>query len=201
VTDENSQESITTFQAIADVLDYLRTDWKVTKTSLYRHKNEGKILPQESGAYLKRDVERYAKTWLKKKSTGKKVSEKMDELQREKLERELKLLDLEGRRKELALGKDLEKYIPREQMEIELAARAGVLEAGLKHWVQSRAAEWVRLVEGDSKKVGDLINMMNQDLNEHINSYALSAEHQIIIDAEEEAGLDDGDETEEEIAC
>lgn len=201
MTDENSQESITTFQAIADVLDYLRTDWKVTKTSLYRHKNEGKILPQESGAYLKRDVERYAKTWLKKKSTGKKVSEKMDELQREKLERELKLLDLEGRRKELALGKDLEKYIPREQMEIELAARAGVLEAGLKHWVQSRAAEWVRLVEGDSKKVGDLINMMNQDLNEHINSYALSAEHQIIIDAEEEAGLDDGDETEEEIAC
>ncbi len=173
-------------KTIADVLDYLVVNWKVTKTSLYRHKEQGKLLPQADGTYPQRDVDKYAKTWLKQKSTGKRFSEKMDELQRKKLEQELKNLELEHQRKAFAYAKDEEKYILREQMDIELAARAGILDAGLKHWIQSRAADWIRTVSGDTKKVGELINLMNRDLDEHINSYASTREYQVIIDADEE---------------
>ena len=174
------------FASIADVLDYLKQDWKVTKTSLYRHQREGKFLPQTDGTFLQKDIDKYSKTWLKQKSTGKRVSEKMDELQRKKMERELQNLDLEYERKKFGHEKDLGKYIPKEQMEIELAARAGILDAGLKHWIQSRSADWIRTVDGDTKKVGELINLMNRDLDEHINSYAALTEYQVIIDAEEE---------------
>lgn len=184
----DGQEEDKPLRNIAAVLDYLRAlDWRVTQTSLYRHQKEGKLAPRRDGLYALRDVDKYARTWLKQKSTGKKISEKVEELQRKKLDLELKNLELDNKRKELAYGKDMERYIPKELMEIELAGRAGVLDAGLKHLVQSRAAEWIRTVGGDTKKVGDLIVLMSHDLDEHINSYASSLSYQVVIDAEEDA--------------
>ena len=175
------------FDNVAAVLDYLQAaGWKVTRTSLYRHQSEGKFLPQSDGTYLQKDIDKYAKNWLKQQSTGKRVSTKTDEMQRQKLEWELKNLELDSERKKFQHEKEQGKFIPKEQMEIELAARAGILDAGLKHWIQSRAADWIRTVNGDTKKVGDMINMMNRDLDEHINSYASTKEYEVIIDGEEE---------------
>ena len=186
---------------IADALAYLqKSGWKVTKTSLYRHQKEGKFLPDPDGSYQQKNIDKYAKAWLKQQSTGKRVSEKMDELQRKKLERELQIQDIEYERKKLAHAKDLDKYIPKEQMEVELAGRAGILDAGLKHWVQSRCAEWIRSVDGDMKKVGELINLMNRDLDEHVNSYAAPADYDVIIDGEVEEGTETRDELIEEEA-
>ena len=143
-------------------------------------------MPRSDGLYLLKDVEKYAKTFLKQQSTGKRVNERWDELQRKKLEKELQNLDLDYERKRFNHEKDLGKFIPREQMEIELASRAGILDAGLKHWIQSRAADWIRSVDGDTKKVGDMINMMNRDLDEHINTYAVDRQYDIVIDGAEE---------------
>jgi len=152
---------------ILAVVDYLDAEgWKATKTTVHRHQKEGKLLPGEDGTFQIKDVDKYARTWLKQKSTGKRVSEKMDELQRKKLDLEIQNLELEHKRKEHSYGRDLNRFIPREQMEIELATRAGILDAGLKHMVQARAAEYIRLTGGDTKKVAELIIKMNQDLDE-----------------------------------
>lgn len=176
---------------IAAVLEYLRAaDWRVTKTTLYRHQKEGKIAPRLGGLYALRDVDKYARTWLKQKSTGKKLSEKIEYLQELNLKLDRDLKELKIRREKIATMKEEGLYIPKEFMEIELAGRAGVLDAGLKHWVQSRAAEWIRSVGGDTKKVGDLILVMTRDLDDHINSYASTLSYQIVIDAEEEKILD-----------
>jgi hypothetical protein len=174
------------FETIAAVLEYLETSgWKVTKTSLYRHQGEGKLLPKENGSFRKKDVDKYAKTFLKEQSTGKKVKTLEDALQRKKLEADLRNLDLEHERKKLQHDRELGKYILREKMEIELAARAGILEAGLKHWIQSGAAGWLRLGEGNVKKAGELISAMIRDLDEHINGYAQAREYELVIDGEE----------------
>lgn len=176
------------FSTVADVLGYLKEDgWRVTQPTLYRHQKEGKLFPQRDGSYARKDVDKYARTWLKQKSTGKRISDRTDELQRKKLEVELRNLDLDNKRKERLDAKETGNLVPREQMEIELATRAGILDAGLKHWIQSRAAEWCRLVAGDMKKVGELINLMSRDLDEHINTYASASEYQVVIDAAEEA--------------
>jgi hypothetical protein len=185
-----SRESIS-FDTIADVLDYLvDSGWKVTKTSLYRHQKEGKIQPCPNGTYLQKDVDKYAKAFLRQKSTGRRISERRDELQRRKLELEIETIEIDKKRKLLAYNKDQGQLVPREQMEIELAMRAGVLDAGLKHWVQSNAAAWIRAVSGDMKKVGEFINLMSRDLDEHINRYAASSEFQVVIDADEESEMD-----------
>ncbi len=172
---------------IADVLAYLKAEgWRVTKTSLYRHQKEGKFVPRDNGTYRQNDIDKYARVWLKQQSTGKRISERIDELQRKKLEQELQNLEIENRRKNFNFEKDQGKYVPKEMMEIELATRAGILDAGLKHWIQSHTAEWIRVVNGDMKKIGELINILNRTLDEHINTYASVREYQVIIDAEEE---------------
>jgi hypothetical protein len=171
---------------IANVLLYLKAEgWKATKTSLYRHQSEGKFLPQDDGRYLQKDIDKYAKSWLKEQATGKRVNKKKDDVWTQNKELENRKLLADTIRAEFALAKEQGKYIPKEQMEIELAGRAGILDAGLKHMIQSRAADWIRAVSGDMKKIGELINMMNADWDEHLNSYASVREYEIIIDAEE----------------
>jgi len=198
ITGVGEEEQDKPLPTIAAVLEYLKAeDWRVARPSLYRHRKEGKITPRRDGMFALRDVDKYARTFLKQKSTGKKLRDKLDEVQRKKADQELKNLELDYERKRFLHDRDLGRYIAKELMEIELAGRAGVLDAGLKHWVQSHAAEWIRAAGGDTKKVGDLIVLMNRDLDEHINSYASSLSYQVIIDAEEEA-TGETPETEEE---
>jgi hypothetical protein len=182
---------------ISVVLAYLvNSGWKCTKTSLYRHQQQGKIKPDADGKYSKRIVDKYARTFLKQTATGKRVVEETDDLQRKKLIKENARLDLTIEREQFNLDKDRGLYVPREQMEIELATRAGILVAGLKHWVQSKAADWIAAVGGDNKRVGELINIMNRDVDEHINIYASAKEYEVIIGASE----DQWDETVKQIA-
>lgn len=170
---------------ISVVLAYLvNSGWKCTKTSLYRHQQQGKIKPDADGKYSKRIVDKYARTFLKQTATGKRVTEETDDLQRKKLTKEIARLELAVEREEFALQRERGLYVPREQMEIELATRAGILVSGLKHWVQSKAADWIAAVSGDNKRVGELINIMNRDVDEHINIYAGSKEYEVVIDSE-----------------
>lgn len=177
-----------TFSDISAVLEYLQNSgWKVSRTSLYRDHGNGKLRPRDDGEYHAKDVDRYAKTWLKKKATGKRIREATDELQRKKLELEQENLLLDNLKKKLALDKELGKLIPREQLEIELAAWTGIVEAGLKHWIQSNAAGWIRMMDGDVKKVGELINAMDSDLDELINNYSGDREYEVVFDASADA--------------
>jgi len=195
-----NEDSERPFPTIADILDYLKEDgWRVTKTSLYRHQKEGKFLPQRDGSYARKDIDKYAKSWLKRQSTGQRLRERTDDLQSRKLDQELRIGAIEEKRKQLSLDKEQGMYIPKELMEVELAARAGVLNAGLKHWIQSRAADWIRAGGGDTKHAGELISLMSRDLDEHINSYASALEYEVVIDAEEEEDTDAPAETGEEL--
>ena len=182
---EDSDKPLAT---IADVLDYLKeSGWKVTKTSLYRHQKEGKLLPRSEGTYALKDVEKYARTWLREISTGKRKRDRTDVLQCEVLELEREGRRIANQRQKIALDRELDRYVTKEQMEIELATRAGIIDAGLKHWVKSHAAEWIRFVGGDMNKVGEFIGRIGRELDEHINSYAAATDYDVIIDGMDEA--------------
>jgi len=178
------------FPNLAQILSYLKEEgWNVSKTSLHRHFEQGRFVASD-GMFLRKDIDRYAKTWLKQKSTGKPANEAMSELQRKKAELELDNLILDNKKKKMAVDKEQGLFIPREQLEIELASWTGILEAGLKHWIQSNAAGWIRITDGDTKKVGELINAMNADLDEMINSYSSDREYEVIFDSPSEEETD-----------
>jgi hypothetical protein len=179
----NKEASEKSFPAIADVLDHLRDNgWKVTKTSLYRHAKEGKLIPGSDGSYRIKDVEKYAKTWLKQQSTGKKVNEKTDELMRRKAELEIDQLEIQKKRSQFAYERDLKLFIRLSEVEIEFAAHAGILAAGLTHWIKSHAAGWIRLVCGDMTKLGEFQTQMLREIDVHINGYATTAEFNVVFD-------------------
>ena len=175
------------FFNLAAVLKYLQDQgWKITKPSLYRHHKEGKILPDTDGSFKRSAVIKYAKAFLKLTATGKRQQETTDHLQREKLQEELKNLRLKNERDKFNFEKDQGRYVLKDQLEIELATRAGILIAGLKHWIASNAAAWIDTTGGNTKKTGELINLMNDELDEHINRYAAgNIEYEVIIDADE----------------
>lgn len=201
--EQEQEQSSPTLGKIADVLEYLqKAGWKVTKSSLYRHFQEGKFRPQEDGCFRKKDVDRYATTWLKEIATGKRVDQKISTLQRQKLELELQNLRFENLRKARLNEKETGALVPRSQMELEMAARAGILDAGLKHLVQANAAEWIRIAGGDTNKVGELINHVSRQLDQLLNDYASTREYEVIFDAaEEEAEEQPGEEKEENDGC
>lgn len=179
------------FDNVDEVIEHLAAGGYIAKKStVYRHRKEGKLLPKDTGKFRQKDVERYAKGFLKEASTGQKTQTFTDQLQRKKLEQELKTLELDYERKKFQQDREHGRYIEREKMEIELAVRAGILEAGLKHWVQSRVADWIRASEGDVRKAGELIGTMIRDLDEHINSYAQAREYELVIDGEEDESDD-----------
>ena len=172
-----------TFSNIFTVLNYLQDDgWKISRSGLYKHQKEGKIRPEPDGIYCLKNVRKYAKTWLKRKSTGKKLIEDQENLQRTKLQKEIEKLDEEIKRSRHKREVEEGKYIPRDQFEMELASRAGVLDAGWQHLNQSRAVEWISIVEGNPKKAGELIAALNLAKNEILNQYATTHEFQVIVE-------------------
>lgn len=93
-TDTNLVDAGTVFNTLPDVLTYLElSGWKITRPSLYRHGKQGKLLPEKSGTYSQKKVDRYARTFLKQCATGKKIKENTDDLQRNILKQTIRLND------------------------------------------------------------------------------------------------------------
>lgn len=172
---------------ISVVLAYLvNSGWKCTKTSLYRHQQQGKIKPDADGKYSKRIVDKYARTFLKQTATGKRVVEESDDLQRKKLIKENARLDLIIEREQFNLDKDRGLYVPREQMDMEFSGLVGRFNADEKHQHQSHAGDIVNIVHGDPKYTGELINYLNNLTDERSNRFAKLNEIEIEFECKEQ---------------
>lgn len=186
------------FDNLHAVLKYLKdSGWQASRQSIYRHHDQGKILPSADGKYTLRAVEKYAKTFLKQISTGKRVQKNTDDLQRQKLEQELKNLKLKNEREKFNFEKDLGLYVPRSQMDIEVASYIAVLVSGYKNLITSRAADWIAIVGGDHKKTGELITQAINDVDELTTAIARASEYVTVIEAASEAGTPEEHETAE----
>ena len=168
-------------QVAAHLLDQ---GWQVSQSTVYKHGREGRIRPTADGTYPLRDVERYATVHLVRKETAEKAGSTA--LQDEKTQAEvdrLKEQALHARIKRLALEG---KYLPREQVELELAGRAATLAAGLSFFAQARAGEIVELVGGDPARTGDLVRELTAAFDELLNEYATTKGFEVSFGGGEE---------------
>ena len=119
------------------------------------------------------DVENYAYTFLKRRATGRTVDdEKSDDLQKRKAHLEVEKLEIDVARAKHKQEVEEGKYIPRAQLEIEFASRAAILDAGLSHFFQSEAGNWVDLVGGDQTKLPALVKLLVDKKDDFLNQYA-----------------------------
>lgn len=77
-----------TFPNPKKIAEYLKTaGYKVNPSTVYKHRDEGRIPAQKDGTFRVEDVDRYAAMHLKRLD-GSNASEGMDRLQRDKFEPE-----------------------------------------------------------------------------------------------------------------
>jgi len=147
------------FDNLKEVIAYLDAEgWKIGKSTAYDHKDEGKIRPGADGKYTLTTVQEYARQHLQRKDGSN--SEETGSLQERKLLEEIRRISSDAALREMKLRERQGELMPREHVEVELAARASDLKTHLDASARSSAGRIIKLVGGDPQKAPDLISFM-----------------------------------------
>ncbi|MFA7346889.1 MAG: hypothetical protein WCZ86_03920 [Desulfurivibrionaceae bacterium] len=184
---ENKPSAAETFATQQEVLAYLVKSggYKIGKSALSNHVRERR-LTKKKGVFSRKDVDSYA-LHLQSAATGQaEADKKTTELQNRKLTAEI------CRTEEQALKAKIErealegKYILRANLELELASRAVVFDAGLRAMIQGQVPAWIELVEGDQAKTPDMIEAMIVSVGRLLSDYASTSRFQVVFKGEED---------------
>lgn len=151
---------------------------KVKKTKLFQDIKKGLLKKQPDGSFRKKDADRYLAS-LPMAGTGDLVAERASDRQRRKEEQEIRRITNAANREEFDLEVKKGKFIPREQVHLELAARAVTLATGLKTAFEAHGLDIIALVDGNPKKAAALIEFLEKLLEESFNEYSRPMEFEI----------------------
>ncbi len=177
-----------TFPNRLAVTSYLKEHgWQVSKSTLYSRTGKAKLIPREDGLFGLKDVNKYASLFLKRQDTGQRVQEQLDAQQRNKMRLEIEKLEEEVARSRHKRKVEEGLYIPRDQIELELAGRAAVLDAGLTHLFQSQAGVLIEVSGGDPRKTAEVVHRLTDAKDRFLNQYAAAIDFtvEIVGDGEE----------------
>lgn len=175
-----------------EALAYITQDLgrKLGKTKLFDDIKKGLLKKQGDGSFRIKDVERYAAS-LPMAATPDVLAEKASERQRRKEEEEIRRISAIADKEEFLLAVRKGQFIPREQVHLELAARAVTLSSGLKTTLEARGLDIIETVGGNPKKARDLFAFLEGVLDETLNEYSRPLEFDVVFEQTE--GLDDAD--------
>lgn len=174
----------TTFPTQKAAMEYLvAAGWKVSKSHFSRHCKEKLLRPESDGSYSQKACDKYAKTWLKTVATGQKVNERMDKMQEEKLEVDLRAAKFKMEEAEFNLGVRKNKFVPRDDFELAIVGRAVAFMAHLNHTIQTEAAEWIDIVGGDQTRAPELVAAISRAVEQRMGDFAADAEFDVILEA------------------
>ena len=182
---ESEEERI--FKNRLEALEYLqRRGYKIGKSKLYKDVRNGLLKIQANGNVYKSDLDNYVKKAGLSQLDLDQAAEETDELNKQKLQKEVEKLDWENKRRQFEYEKELGRYIPRSDFEAEMAARVAAHEARLRNMIRERAMEWIWTVNGDPQRAQDLMEQMGQDLNDLFNELARMDQFQVVFVSDEE---------------
>ncbi|HBJ74410.1 MAG TPA: hypothetical protein DDY86_02545 [Syntrophaceae bacterium] len=201
MTDASDQiATAQTFPNILAVVDYLRAyGWKVGKSIAYQHRNDGKIKPREDGIFYQKDVDKYARTFLRRHDTGMTISAEYESVQQEKSRAEADKLKAQAEHWQIktAIARGL--YVEKDQFERELARRAAVFKADIENFIRAQAVGIISLVSGDGTKAPDLIEHMLDQAESWLNRYSSTEEFTVPLPqpttmSDDDEGIEDDDD-------
>ena len=169
---EKAVDAKTNFRTWRDVLAYLKdAGRKVGQTKLFDDINKGRLRRQTDGSFKLRDVDRYAAS-LKMAGTSDSVAAQAADRQRRREEADIRRTEAAARREEFRLNVEMGKFVPREQVHLDLAARAVTLASGLKTAFEAQALELVEVAGGNPHKAATLVERLEALLDEALNEYS-----------------------------
>lgn len=171
---------MTTFSTKKAAYEYIiDAGWNIGRSQFYEHIKV--IRPDEDGNYKKTDVARYAKINFKRKKTG----EKYDKYRERKEKTELETLEINLEKAKHDLGVKQRKFIPRDDHELAIVARAVALMAHINHTIQSSVADWIDIVEGSQSRSADLVAAISEKIEQRMGDFAADSEFDVILEGEE----------------
>ena len=182
------------FKNRLEVLEYLQDlGYGIQKSKLYLDCNAGILRMQPDKSILESAVQDYIRHpesgLVKAAELGEK--KEAEDLSMEKLRLEVENQRIKNKDLQLKLDKELGKYLPRDDFEMELASRAAVLDSGIRHGVTVKAAELILMVGGDQEKRADFLKTFQLLLDEQLNRFASTQTFQVMFI--EERGEDESD--------
>lgn len=117
--------------------------------------------------------------------TADSVAEKASERQRRKEEQEIRRITAIANKEEFDLAIKQGKYIAKEKVYQELAARAVTLNMQIKTAFEVSAVELVELVEGNPKKTNSLKQKLTEIFENALSEYAKEMDIEVILQNEE----------------
>jgi len=173
-----SHEHLPSFPSLLAVLGHLEAaGYRISKSKIYRDKDKNFIGVQPDGTVLETEVRAYAATLDRLDGT----IDDLSDVHRRKANREVQLQEIKIQKMQLELDKERGKYIPRDEFESELAARAVIFDNGFRHFFQTRVATWIAMVNGQPEKQADLLADLIDGLNEQLTRYATTQTFQVMF--------------------
>ena len=167
-----------TLKTATDVLEHLlKNGRKIKKSKLYQDIRKGILRRNADLSFSVGNVNKYGTT-LPMAETPEMVAQEAEERVRRKDNADIRIKEAEARRKELAADVAEGKYIPRDMVEQELAARAVTLNSGLKSAVEAQALDLIETVDGNPKQAHRFLAKMEAVIDD---AYILITDKKISV--------------------
>lgn len=179
------QATIKDWRAILAYID--ENGRKLGKTKLFDDIKKGRLKKQNDGTFRQRNVDRYMVS-LPMSGTPDIVAEKAVDRQRRKEEADIRKALAAAEREEFDLAVKKGKFILKEQVHLELAARAVTLASNVKTSFEARNLDLVDVVGGNPKKGAALADLLESIVDEAFNEYSREMEFEVTFMLEGEDG-------------
>jgi hypothetical protein len=167
-------ETLPNVLAVSKYLDSL--GYKATTSTIYRHRDVGKISPQSDGLFNTNTVEQYAAVFLKKKDAAR-ISPTADATDK----------DVSTARKMAAQAEHWEiktsilrgEYVERAAFERGLARRAAIFKSDIENFIRNNSGEMIALVAGDATRAPDVIDFWLNESEKWLARYSENQEFEL----------------------
>ncbi len=168
------------------------TGYKISAGKLsqdsHRPPSQGGLHVEKDGTIRRSSVE----AWLAHPRGGGKISarkglaeeadqEEIDDLQAEKLRREVSILRTKDKRERLSFEREQGRWLPRDDFQMELAGRAGVLDVRLAYHFNLEADRLIEMVHGDQGYRGMLIQALVEMKNKALAEFCSTSSYQVMM--------------------
>ena len=173
------QPDLRVFKNRMEVIAFLQEQgYKVKKSKFYADCKVGLCRMAADGAINEDEVNRYVRR-VGLQLLAKRSSDPASEMLARKNEKEVERLEEQisklRREREIIEGK----YLDRANVEMEVAGKCAVLEAGIRHLFHTRLADWIDLTSASGMPAA--LDAAQQDLNALFNEFASLDGFEIII--------------------
>lgn len=185
-------------KTVGEVLSYLHNDGRqCRKSKLYDDVKKG-LLRKQDRSFLVTDVERYAASLPRTTTPDGRVAAAEDRQKRAE-EADIRIKEARAAREEKRNAILDGQYVLRETVDQEHAARAVILNMGLKSRIEGAALDLVAAVGGDAKRSQVLVRELEALIDAASNEYAQPLEIEATLyGGDEERGEEDGDGNDDE---